>query len=152
MNSPTAAEVTALLAQWWHLYDAGEIEALGPLLTDDAGFRCRTDTGETDWEEFVRFDVSGRDTILYWQRKHRDASPHPLRHMTLNVVVDPVDGSTSAFTSYLFVTQVVGGRPDAISSGILSGEVSRTEAGLQLSDFELTLDTQESIPLEERRQ
>src|SRR4029450_4948284 len=89
MNSPTAAEVTALLAQWWHLYDAGEIEALGPLLTDDAGFRCRTDTGETDWEEFVRIDVSGRDTILYWQRKHRDASPHPPRQMTLNRVGGP---------------------------------------------------------------
>ena len=91
-EAPTAAEITELLAHWWHRYDEGQIEELRPYLTPDATFRTRTDTGTTDWEEFVRADFQGVDEIIFWQVKHRAASPHPLRHMTLNVAVDRTDG------------------------------------------------------------
>ena len=50
-EAPTAAEITELLAHWWHRYDEGQIEELRPYLTADATFRTRTDTGTTDWEE-----------------------------------------------------------------------------------------------------
>ena len=108
-EAPTAAEITELLAHWWHRYDEGQIEELRPYLTADATFRTRTDTGTTDWEEFVRADFEGADEIIFWQVKHRAASPHPLRHMTLNVAVDRTDGPAADFRSYLLVTQVVGG-------------------------------------------
>lgn len=150
MSAPDGAEVTELLARWWLRYDAGDIDGLGPLLTEDAGFRCRTDTGQTDWEEFVRLDVTGRDAILHWQGKHRAASPDPLRHMALNVVADPGDGDTATFTSYLLVTQVKGGKPDPLPGGVLRGAVARTGEGLRFTDLELVLDTQDSIPREER--
>jgi hypothetical protein len=146
VSAPTAAEVTELLGRWWLKYDEGDIDGLAPMLTEDATWRTRTDTGATDYEEFVRSDLSGRDRIVAWQKPHRAESPHPLRHMTVNVVVDP-DG---AFASYLFVTQILGGKPDPISTGVLRGRVGRGPDGLQFSAFELTLDTQESVPLEQR--
>jgi hypothetical protein len=149
-TAPTAAEITELLAQWWHRYDEGQIAELAPYLTEDATFRTRTDTGTTDWEEFVRSDLRGRDEILAWQEGHRAASPHPLRHMTLNVAVDRSEGDTADFRSYLLVTQVLGGCPAPIPSGVLWGTARRTDAGLQLRHFELVLDTQESIPLQDR--
>jgi hypothetical protein len=151
VTPPTAAEITELLARWWLRYDAGDVDDLKPLLTEDATFRCRTDTGQTDYEEFVRADFRGRDEICFWQGKHRAASPHPLRHMTLNVAVDRAEGSATDFTSYLFVTQVLGGKPDVLPGGVVNGTATRTDEGLQLSAFELVLDTQDSIPLEERR-
>ena len=147
---PTAAEITELLGCWWLRYDAGDIDGLAPLLTGDARFRTRTDTGTTDYEEFVRSDLTGRDEIVAWQKPHRAASPHPLRHMTLNVAVDAVADRAADFTSYLFVTQILGGKPDPVSSGVLTGTVVRSDGGLQFADFVLTLDTQESIPMEER--
>ncbi len=147
---PTAAEITELLAHYWHRYDDGRIAELGPLLTEEATFRTRTDTGTTDWEEFVRADFQGRDEIIYWQDKHRQDSPYPLRHMTLNVAVEATDATSADFVSYLLVTQVVGGSPAAIPGGVLRGTAVRGDDGLQLSHFELVLDTQESIPLKDR--
>lgn len=151
MSAPSAAEITELLAHWWHRYDDGRVDELVPFLTEDAGFRVRTDTGTTDWEEFVRVDVRGRDEIVAWNGPHRAASPHPLRHMTVNVAVDRTDGDEAWFRSYLLVTQVVGGSPAPIPGGMLLGAARRTEEGVQLSDFELVLDTQDSIPLQDRR-
>lgn len=150
-EAPTAAEITDLLARWWYRYDEGRIDELKTLLTDDASFRTRTDTGTTDYEEFVRADFTGPDEICFWQAKHRDASPYPLRHMVLNVGVEATDGPASDFTSYLYVTHVVDGRPAPLPGGVVHGTVRRTDDGLRLSAFELVLDTQDSIPLKERR-
>ena len=71
--------------------------------------------------------------------------------MTLNVAVDGTAAASTDFTSYLFVTQVKGGRPDPLPGGVLHGTTVRTDDGLRFSALELVLDTQESIPLEERR-
>lgn len=150
-DAPTAAEITELLAHWWHRYDDGRVAELAPYLTEDATFRVRTDTGMTDWEEFVRADVRGRDEIVAWNEPHRQASPHPLRHMTLNVAVDRVEDDEAEFRSYLLVTHVVGGNPAPIPGGVLLGSARRTADGVQLSHFELVLDTQDSIPLQDRR-
>jgi hypothetical protein len=151
VSAPSAAEITELLAQWWHRYDDGRIAELGPFLAEDATFRTRTDTGATDWEDFVRADLRGRDEILSWQEQHRLASPHPLRHMTLNVAVDAVDGDSTDFRSYLFVTHVVGGGPANLSTGVLHGTAARADGQVQLRRFDLALDTQDSIPLQDRR-
>jgi hypothetical protein len=149
-EAPTAAEISELLAHWWYRYDEGRIEELAEVLTEDAAFRTRTDTGTTDYEDFVRSDFTGPEEIIFWQTKHRASSPHPLRHMTLNVFVDSTDGASADFTSYLFVTHVVNGGPAPLPGGVVRGTVRRTDAGLQLSSFELVLDTQDSIPLKER--
>ena len=47
------AEVHELVGRWWFTYDAAGFDELRSLLTDDATFTCRTDTGNAEWEEFL---------------------------------------------------------------------------------------------------
>lgn len=148
-GAPTAAEVTELLARYWTRYDAGDMDGLGPLLTENARFVTRTDTGMTDYEEFVRSDVTGRDAAVDWQRPHRADSPFPLRHCTLNVVADPDGPDAATFESYLVVTQIQQGKPDPISTAVVRGRVERSDEGLQLAHLEVVLDTAESVPFRE---
>ena len=82
------AAVHELLGRWWFNYDEGNFDVLAQLLTDDAHFTCRTDTGTTDYEEFVRCDLRGRDEVMAWQTDHRSNSPYPLRHNCTNVSND----------------------------------------------------------------
>lgn len=148
-GAPTAAEVTELLARYWTRYDAGDIDGLGPLLTDDVRFVTRTDTGATDYEEFVRSDVTGRDAAVAWQRPHRADSPFPLRHGTTNVVADADGPDAARFTSYLLVTQIHNGKPDPISTAVVRGRVQRSVGGLQFALLEVVLDTADSVPFRE---
>ena len=58
------AAVHELLGRWWFNYDEGNFDVLAELLTEDAHFTCRTDTGTTDYEEFVRSDLRGRAEVM----------------------------------------------------------------------------------------
>ena len=74
-EAPSASEITELLAHWWYRYDEGRVDELSDLLTADATFRVRTDTGTTDYEAFVRADFTGAEEIVFWQAKHRGRQP-----------------------------------------------------------------------------
>lgn len=143
---PSTAEVAELLARYWHRYDAGDMDGLAPLLTPEARFVTRTDTGTTDYEEFVRCDVTGREAAVDWQRPHRADSPFPLRHCALDVVADPDGPDAATFESYLLVTQILQGKPDPLSTAVVRGRVVRSAEGLQLALLEVVLDTAESVP------
>jgi hypothetical protein len=52
--------VQDLLASWWFDYDQGNFEAWPRYFTADAHFTCRSDSGDTDYEEFIRADLTGR--------------------------------------------------------------------------------------------
>ena len=84
--------VQDLVARWWWNYDEGNFDVLASLLTEDAHSSCRTVSGTTDYEEFVRADVTGRDAVMGWQTDHRLNSPDPLRHNGSNVRVVAEDG------------------------------------------------------------
>ena len=85
MIEPSA--IQDLVSRWWFNYDEGNFKVLGGLLTEDVHFSCRTDSGATDYEEFVRADYTGRDAVMAWQTDHREHSPYPLRHNGTNVHV-----------------------------------------------------------------
>ncbi len=143
------AEVQDLVARWWWNYDQGNFDVLTSLLTDDVHFSCRTDSGTTDYEEFVRADYSGRDAVMAWQTDHRLHSPSPLRHNGTNVhIVEQRDGEAS-FASYIFVSQIVGG-VSPLSTAIVNGRVRREDDSLLLTELEVVLDTIESKPLNEQ--
>ena len=144
------AAVQALLGRWWFHYDQGDFDRLGDLLTRDTRFRCRTDTGTTGFEEFVRADVAGRDDVLRWQEDHRRASPYPLRHNATNVHVDGGSPDEPTFASYLVVTQVVQGQPTNLSTAIVRGAVRREDGALRLAALDVTLDTMDSTPFGDR--
>ena len=92
-----------LVARWWFNYDEGNFNVLEGLLTDDVHFSCRTDSGATDYEEFVRADYRGRDAVMAWQTDHRLHSPYPLRHNGTNVHIVEQRGDEATFASYIAV-------------------------------------------------
>lgn len=144
------AAIQDLVARWWWNYDQGNFDVLTRLLTEDMHFSCRTDSGATDFEEFVRIDVSGRDSVMAWQIDHRLNSPAPLRHNGTNVhVVEPGDGEAT-FASYIFVTQIVDGAVANLSSAIVTGRVRMEQDVLRIARLEVVLDTMHSVPLRER--
>ena len=137
------AQVQDLVARWWWNYDEGNFDVLTGLLTDDVHFSCRTDTGITDYEEFVRADYSGRDAVMAWQTDHRRNSPYPLRHNGTNVHITEQRGDEARFSSYIFVSQIVGG-VSPLSTAIVNGRVRRKGDALLLAELEVVLDTMDS--------
>jgi hypothetical protein len=136
--------VQQLLATWWFNYDEGNFSVLEGLLTHDTHFTCRSDTGETAYEEFIRADVRGRDEVMAWQTGHRRNSPYPLRHNATNVhVIGGFDGE-AAFASYIFVTHIVDGTVANLSSGICTGAVREEGGAPRLAALEVVLDTMDS--------
>jgi hypothetical protein len=138
------AALQDLVARWWFNYDEGNFDVLSSLLTADARFRCRTDTGTTDFEEFVRADLSGRDDVMRWQAAHRLDSPYPLRHHGTNVHVVEQRASEATFASYIHVTQVVDLQVTTVPAGIVRGAVRDDDGTLRISELEVVLDTMTS--------
>lgn len=143
------AAVQDLVAKWWWNYDEGNFDVLADLLTEDAHFTCRTDSGTTDYEEFVRADYSGRDAVMAWQTDHRLNSPYPLRHNGTNVHIVEQRDNTARFSSYIFVSQIAGG-VSPLSTAIVNGVVRRDGDALGLAELEVVLDTIDSKPFTER--
>jgi hypothetical protein len=140
-----AAAVTELVNRWWFNYDQGHFDVMESLLTDDVHFSCRTSSGTTAFEEFVRFDNRGRDDVMAWQREHRLDSPYPLRHMGINVHITGQRGDDVTFSSYIFVTQIVAGAVSNLSTAIVNGAAREVGEGLHLSEVEVVLDTDDSV-------
>jgi len=139
-----AADVQNLLMSWWFDYDQGNFDAWPDYFTSDAHFSCRTDTGQTDYEEFVRADVKGRDEVLAWQIDHRKNSPYPLRHNGTNIHVTSSTTDSAEYRSYIWVTQIVGGSPSPLSTAIVLGSVRVEDGRLRLADLRVILDTADS--------
>jgi hypothetical protein len=144
------ADVLAVVARWWFNYDEGNFAVLAGLLDDDVHFSCRTDTGTTDYEEFVRADLRGRDAVMAWQTDHRVNSPYPLRHNGTNVHVVERSGDEATFSSYILVTQIVGGAVALLSTAIVSGTVRGAGEAVVISEFEVVLDTRDSVLFSDR--
>lgn len=141
----TAAAVQELLARWWFNYDTGALDALPELLTADTALRVRTDSGTTDYEEFVRADIDGREAVMAWQTQHRMDSPYPLRHNGTNFHLTGRDGADVLFASYIYVTQVEGVLPVGVSSAVVTGAVRIEDETLRISRMEVVLDMTPSV-------
>jgi len=140
------AAVQDLVGRWWFTYDAGHFDELAELLTEDVHFSCRTDSGTTDYEEFVRADLRGRHEVMAWQRRHRLDSPYPLRHNSANLHLVERGAGEARFASYIFVTQIDGG-VSALSTAVVRGVVRDEGGTLRIAALEVTLDTLESRPM-----
>ena len=142
-----------LLARWWCSYDAADFDDLTALLADGASFRCRTDTGTTDFEDFVRADLRGRDAVMAWQVEHRLDSPFPLRHHATNfhLTGEGADGSVT-FRHYLTVAAVANLVPAPVPGGVVMGTLRRDAQGaLRIAVLVVVLDTTDSVPLRSLR-
>ena len=144
------ADVQDLIARWWFAYDNALFDEWPSMFTAEARFTCRTDTGTTDYEEFVRADVAGREAVLEWQTQHRMGSPYPLRHNGENVhLVDPGD-TAAGFRSYIWVTHIVNGSPAPLSTAVVHGSVALEDGAVRIAELNVVLDTEDSTVLAER--
>jgi hypothetical protein len=144
-----AASLHELIGRWWWNYDEGNFEAFREFFACDAHFTCRTDTGATDYEEFVRADVRGRDAVVAWQVEHRTNSPYPLRHNGTNVHLVDVRGDEADFASYILVTQIAAG-VSPLSTALVTGTIRMEGGALRIAALHVVLDTMESVVFSER--
>ena len=140
-------EVHELVSRWWFAYDQGLFDELSLLVTEDVHFTVRTDTGTTDFEEFVNADVRGKVDVLQWQTEHRLDSPSSLRHNATNVHLGGTRGEDALFQSYIFVTQIVEGKVSNLSTGIVTGSIRSEASSLKISSLHVVLDTEPSRSL-----
>ena len=143
------ADVQQLLSHWWFAYDNAMYDEWPAMFTEDAHFVCRTDTGKTDYEEFVNADVRGKDAVLAWQTQHRQGSPSPLRHGGENIHISAQRGSEADFRSYIRVSQIVNGSPSELSTAIVEGTVRDENGAVRISELIVILDTADSTVLGE---
>ena len=144
-----AGSVRELIGRWWCNYDEGSFERFPEFFTSDAHFTCRTDTGTTGYEEFVRADVHGRDAVIGWQVDHRSNSPYPLRHHGTNIHLVEVRDDQADFESYILVTQIAGG-VSLLSTAIVTGTVRVEDGMLRIAALHVVLDTVESVVFSQR--
>jgi hypothetical protein len=134
------AAVQNLIASWWFDYDQGNFEVWPRYFTPDAHFTCQSDSGATDYEEFIRADLQGRDEVLAWQIDHRKNSPYPLRHNGTNVHVTSTSGGEAGYRSYLFVTNIVEGVVTNTATGLCLGTVREEDGTLKIAEMRVILD------------
>lgn len=145
------ADVQQLIAKWWFTYDNALFDEWPGMWASDAHFSCRTDTGKTDYEEFVNADARGRDAVLAWQTDHRLHSPHPLRHGGENVHITEATDTRALYRSYIRVSQIVGGSPSDLSTAVVHGSVVVEAGVLKIADLNVVLDTEDSTVLAEKQ-
>lgn len=132
--------VQQLVASWWFDYDQGNFDAFPRYFTADAHFTCRSDSGQTAFEEFVTADVRGRDDVVAWQVEHRRNSPYPLRHNGTNVHLSASRAGEADFRSYLVVTQIADGAVSNLSTGVCLGTAREEDGVLRLAELRVILD------------
>jgi hypothetical protein len=137
-------DVQNIIASWWFDYDQGDFDTFPGYFTADAHFSCRSDSGQTAFEEFVTADVNGRDEVVAWQIDHRSKSPYPLRHNGTNVHVTARGDQGASFRSYIFVTHVAASSVAPMASGLCFGSVRHEDGTLRLADLSVVLDFTDS--------
>lgn len=132
--------VQNLLAGWWFEYDQGNFDVWPDYFTEDTHFSCRSDSGQTEFEDFIRADLTGRKDVLAWQTDHRRNSPYPLRHHATDVHLTGSSSAEADFRFYLFVTQIVGGAVSNLSTAICLGTARQEDGRLRIADLRVALD------------
>lgn len=146
----TYADVAEVLGCWWYNYDEGNFEVLRSLLSEDTRFTCRSATGKSAYEEFIRADVAGLDAVMEWQIQHRTGSPYPLRHNGTNLHLIDRGEDSATFGSYIVVTHMVNGMPSLLPAGIVNGRVTMVAGAPKIAELNVILDTEDSVLFSDR--
>jgi hypothetical protein len=144
------AELQEFIAGFWHHYDEAHYDELAARYADDVQYLTRSDSGASPFEELMSPTLHGRDAVMDWLSEHREQSPYPLRHHATNVHRTGTDGDITRARFYLLVNQIANFVPFAVSSGVVDIGVRRGPNGLEFTEMEVVLDTQNSVPLSEQ--
>ncbi len=148
-NDITLSELQEFIAGFWYHYDEAHYDKLAASCAADVRYLTRSDTGASPFEELMSPELHGRDAVMQWLSEHRKQSPYPLRHHATNVHRAGTDGDVSRARFYIFVNQVANFVPFAVSSGVVNVAVRRGATGLEFTEMDVVLDTQDSVLLSE---
>jgi SnoaL-like domain len=143
------AELQEFIAGFWYHYDEAHYDELAASYAAEVRYLTRSDTGASPFEELMSPELRGRDAVMEWLREHREQSPYPLRHHATNVHRTGGDGEVARARFYIFVNQIANFVPFAVSSGVANVAVRRGKNGLEFTEMEVVLDTQNSVLLSE---
>ena len=150
MSNPiTLPELQEFIAGFWFHYDEAHYDELTARYAENVHYVTRSDSGSSPFEELMSPELHGRDDVMAWLSEHRKQSPYPLRHHATNVHRTGTDGEVTRARFYILVNQVANFVPFAVSSGVVNVGVRRVAHGLEFTDMEVVLDTQNSILLSE---
>jgi len=140
------ADVQNLLAAWWYAYDEAELAQWPDLLTTDARFSSRSDSGASRFEAIVTREYRGREVLIRDLGQHRIEGLYPVRHLSTNMHVISAGEDEAEFRAYLLVTRVEGEQAVPIATGRCAG-IARREAGrLKIATLEVVFDLTDSRP------
>jgi hypothetical protein len=145
----TLPELQEFVAGFWYHYDAAHYGELAARYAKDVRYLTRSDTGASPFEELMSPTLDGRDAVMEWLSEHREQSPYPLRHHATNVHRTGTDGEITRARFYIFVNQIANFVPFAVSSGLVNVAVRRGANGLEFTEMDVVLDTQNSVLLSE---
>jgi len=148
-NPITLPELQEFIAGFWFHYDEAHYDELTARYAENVHYVTRSDSGSSPFEELMSPELHGRDDVMAWLSEHRKQSPYPLRHHATNVHRTGTDGEVTRARFYILVNQVANFVPFAVSSGVVNVGVRRVAHGLEFTDMEVVLDTQNSILLSE---
>lgn len=148
-NEITLPELQEFIAGFWYHYDEGHYDELAARYAEDVHYLTRSDSGASPFEELMSPTLRGRDAVMDWLSEHREQSPYPLRHHATNVHRKGTDGDVTRARFYLLVNQISDFVPFAVSSGVVEVGVRHGPNGLEFTEMEVVLDTQNSVLLSE---
>jgi hypothetical protein len=146
----TLPELQESIGNFWYHYDEAHYDELAACYAEDVQYLTRSDSGASPFEELMSPTLRGRDSVMNWLSAHREQSPYPLRHHATNVHRAGTDGDITRVRFYLLVNQISDYVPFAVSSGVVEVGVRHGPNGLEFSEMEVVLDTQNSVLLSER--
>jgi hypothetical protein len=148
-NEITLPELQEFIAGFWYHYDEAHYEELAARYAEDVHYLTRSDSGASPFEELMSPALRGRDAVTEWLSEHRKQSPYPLRHHATNVHRTGTEGDITRARFYIFVNQIANFVPFAVSSGVVNIAVRHGPNGLEFTEMEVVLDTQNSVLLSE---
>jgi hypothetical protein len=148
-NDVTLPELQEFIAGFWYHYDEAHHDELAVRYAEDVHYLTRSDSGASPFEELMSPELHGRDAVMEWLADHRKQSPYPLRHHATNVHRTGTDGEVTRARFYIFVNQIVNFVPFAVSSGVANVGVRRCASGLEFTEMDIVLDTDNSVLLSE---
>lgn len=148
-NEVTLPELQEFIGNFWYHYDEAHYDELAACYAEDVHYLTRSDSGASPFEELMSPALRGRDAVMDWLSEHREQSPYPLRHHATNVHRTGTDGDVTRARFYILVNQIANFVPFAVSSGVVNVGIRRAATGLEFSEMEVVLDTQNSILLSE---
>ena len=123
-----------MIANWTVGYDERELERMTATFTEDASMEIDISGIETKGP-FV-----GRDAVIKDMTDHWELEKYKTRHVTTNLVIEPVGPEEALVSSYLTLFVIDGPKTTLQATGMYRDRFVLTDEGWRIAYRHLTLD------------